>query len=595
MSWFNKLRKSGRGAGEPGMEPQPLLSAQARRSAVNPLPVLVQPKVLLVAVLNVAICFFAGRRSISATQPYDFDDVVNANTNCGNHHFIGGCNKCGGCESWEYAAGGCSYFKDRFCTLCEPIKNCPQHNIRCTDKNDHHCLECDAGYWGKDCKPCKACKTGLWETQECTQTSDAVCERCSECGKDQFTSTACTYFSDTKCTDCHHCVPSIDGWTIETCQTAKESGLEFPSSVYTVRPDTVCEPCTQPVHDGPHFPWHEKDGDTSHVQTDQMVTMICTEFADTKLVDCHQCPCDDRQTCQFMDEYCEPGDVLTNPGRDTKCKDCKKIRGGGKTDADFTAGVEWELFRCGGTSDAVFKPCQICMDGEYEASACSQTADTLCPKCNTDVAYGQLDQCKDTHFVCTNAQDTKCDECHEGWWGETCCYHRYYGSCGTMTTKERIPRRLGYEGITTEEFLDYCIMLCDEFPSCMAFEIEDGGTTLHESGNNSFQGKTAGCFFKGAFSQDALDGIADATEGGALKKEAGNMLDSRTHTRKDGTTFKRQHVFRGVDPEWDCFSNVCRQNAAYAGAYDHEVKPREARIGSEHLEGTAYQAGTLTR
>ena len=115
------------------------------------------------------------------------------------------------------------------------------------------------------------------------------------------------------------------------------------------------------------------------------------------------------------------------------------------------------------------------------------------------------------------------------------------------------------------------------------------------------------------------------------------MLDSRTHTRKDGTTFKRQHVFRGVDPEWDCFSNVCRQvrpaavrisvapralprlpapslrppetprthphthcrrppqNAAYAGAYDHEVKPREARIGSEHLEGTAYQAGTLTR
>ena len=27
----------------------------------------------------------------------------------------------------------------------------------------------------------------------------------------------------------------------------------------------------------------------------------------------------------------------------------------------------------------------------------------------------------------------------------------------------------------TEEFLDYCIMLCDEFPSCMAFEIEDGG------------------------------------------------------------------------------------------------------------------------
>merc|ERR1719345_684693 len=132
----------------------------------------------------------------------------------------------------------------------------------------------------------------------------------------------------------------------------------------------------------------------------------------------------------------------------------------------------------------------------------------ICPICNLDVVYGMLDYCIEIDLRCTTFQDTKCLECEPAWWGES-CYHQYLGSCGTMSTRERIPRRLGYEGETNEEFLAFCLMLCDEFPDCMAYEVEDGGTTLFESGLNSFEGKMAAVYFKSAFSQDDSGGISD--------------------------------------------------------------------------------------
>merc|ERR1719440_2288478 len=147
------------------------------------------------------------------------------------------------------------------------------------------------------------------------------------------------------------------------------------------------------------------------------------------------------------------------------------------------------------------------------------------------------------------------------------------GSCGTMSTRERIPRRLGYEGETNEEFIMFALMLCDEFPDCMAFEVEDGGVTLYESGLNSFEDKMAAVYFKSAFTQDDEGGISDASAAGG-RKVSGNGLRGR------------DHVFRGEDPTYDCYSNVCRQNAAFPKAYQLDAEIGDILMATE-LEGTA--------
>merc|ERR1719269_364707 len=131
------------------------------------------------------------------------------------------------------------------------------------------------------------------------------------------------------------------------------------------------------------------------------------------------------------------------------------------------------------------------------------------------------------------------------------------------------------KGETNEEFIDFCLMLCDEFPDCMAFEVEDGGVTLFESGLNSFEGKMAACYFKSAFSQDDEGGISDASAAGG-RTVSGNGLRGR------------EHVFRGEDPTYDCYSNVCRQNAAFPNAYQLDAEIGDILMATE-LEGTQYQ------
>merc|ERR1711998_138588 len=101
------------------------------------------------------------------------------------------------------------------------------------------------------------------------------------------------------------------------------------------------------------------------------------------------------------------------------------------------------------------------------------------------------------------------------------------------------------------EFVEFCMMLCDEFPDCMAFET-----------------------------QDDEGGISDASKAGG-KVVSGNGLRGR------------EHVFRGEDPTYDCYSNVCRQNAAFANAYQLDAKFGDIVFATE-LEGTQYQAGSLT-
>jgi len=430
---------------------------------------------ILGAIVAVSVTFYAGRASYSGSNSFQHVEVFDLVDSCPESQFIGGCVSCTDCTDWQYPAGGCSYFKDTFCTLCEPIYNCPQEQIRCTSKDDQVCLSCDPGFWDVDCKPCSVCplQQGYFEAQACTQTSDTVCQKATQCEDKQFMSKQLEYFSDRECTDCTVC--EIGTFTSVECQMGD-------NDANLVGADTVCQKCTE-------------------CEIDQHVTRPCTIMQDTECTDCATCP-----ESQYITELCVQGGIFV-PGVDTECTDCTVRKES-----------EWELFSCGGTSDALFRECSTCLDGEYQLLECTETSDTLCPDCTP------IPHCPKDGVTCTSDEDSVCSSgCEEGFSGDTCCYQKTFGDCGTITTRERIAFRYGFEGETNEEFIKFCETMCEEFPDCFAFEVEDGGTTLEASGENNLVSKTAACFFKAAY------------------------------------------TVAPTDPSKDCYSNICRQEMRYTG------------------------------
>lgn len=545
---------------------------------------------IVVASVVLASAFYVGKLSLNGTREFAHADVVDAADACAPGTFIGGCKTCQTCSNFEYAAGGCSYFKDTFCTLCEPIANCPQKEIRCTTNSDETCLNCNVGYYGDDCKPCEVCDPGFYETGKCTQDSDTVCTECTAGGANEFLSAACSYEQDATWTVCKTC--PVGKFTEETCQTstrflgdlgyladarqAYAMATSFPgaddaalakaqaaleaveakahaASVYTVQQDTICTDC--------------KD-----CGEDMYVSATCTTSEDTTCAACGKCHgqdstgfCVDRTDCKYEIETCNPGSVLGGIGDTPQCADCTKRKN-----------TEWEVFKCGDASDGLFATCSQCQEGEYMQQECTETSDTVCPVCSVvveheldvmaivrNVAYPgtsvySLENCKghgsQSGLRCTDGEHTTCEECEENWFGATCAYHKYTGECGTLTTRERASNRGGFHGDTDEQFIQFCLELCDEFPDCMAFELEDGGTNLAASGPNSFMGNTATCYFKAAYTMELCD-----------RKELN--CDSILKTR-----------YRSKSPGKDCYSNVVRQNKGM-NTYFPELSPFDPCTG----------------
>jgi len=449
--------------------------------------------VLIATVAVLGVAFLAGRKSFGVTSPYDHAEVVDALTEkCEEGTFINGCSPCKECERYEYAAGGCSYFQDTFCVLCTEIPHCQQDNIICTSKFDHTCTQCDTGYWDVTCKPCTICPNNFYADTPCSQDQDTVCKPCSSCNEEEFVERTCQYASevagtedgDTICTPCTVC--SVGTFTYEKCQNMGsyvDGNKIEQDAVYTVTADTVCKDCT--VCDEGTF-----------------VEETCTIEVDTTCTTCTSC-----EDGLYIGELCEVGEPLVN-GKDSVCKDC----------STKPLGVtHWEVFHCGGTSDALFKECSICQKGEYQKEACSETSDSVCPDCDA------INHCADGKIVCTSPEDEVCEECEVDFYNADCCYQKTYQDCGTPSSRERIAARFGFDiradDASNEKFIETCMMLCDEMPDCMAFEVIDGDDgTLEASGSNDFVSKTATCFFKGSYT----------------KRPKGRV-------------------------DMDCYSNVCRQ------------------------------------
>jgi len=204
----------------------------------------------VVAILGVS--FYAGQKSFGSSLEYEHADVIDLVGKCEGRQFIGGCTKCDDCgkvlasngAKRKYKAGGCSYFKDTFCTLCNSIRHCQQENTFCTNKDDQYCDKCDPGFFGPQCQPCKECSDKEYVFKKCvTQKatdgpdSDTVCNLCTQCtieaqkGKRSFLSKTCRVGgngvtkvpgegvgNDSKCTPCRVCLSGFE-YTTRTCQS----------------------------------------------------------------------------------------------------------------------------------------------------------------------------------------------------------------------------------------------------------------------------------------------------------------------------------------------------------------------------------------
>ena len=465
----------------------------------------------LAAVVAAVVCmFFAGRVYEGETIGYTHEEVMDISAKCGGGEFIGGCVTCKTCAPYEFANGGCSFFKDRFCTFCEPIRHCKREKILCQTREDQICLECDCDdpvgnwtdidlddylkyemydreeykaisqeqatyscYWNEQCLPCKVCPLGEYQTKQCTQNEETQCRRCTDCTVDQWVEIPCMYKSDTVCQDCTHFYgskfftgplgPGDDRWTSQKCYRFESTGPLYPGS------DAIASDCAR--RDGHQFYKEE-----------------CMEFSNSVLEDCYLCA-DDR-TCEAMGgEYIREDCVYGTTGQvgiTTLCNKC--------TNADEMPGY-FEHKRCFSTGheDAEWSLCDTCRDGEYEHTACRLSTQTICPICypvngcapeDTVCSIGRAEDDNDSECMGTpqsNTEDNPLKEapwfkCQDGYSGAQCHYMQSHADCGVGAGyRERTAKTGKFRGRTNDQFVAWCMMLCDEFPDCTGFEINDFG------------------------------------------------------------------------------------------------------------------------
>jgi len=479
----------------------------------------------------VVVMFFAGRVYEGQASPYTHSEVMDISAKCGEGEFIGGCVGCKDCAPYEFENGGCSFFKDTFCSYCEPIKNCNRENIECETREDQICIKCNCAdqvgnwtdielghfldyemfdrpefaetsqdaatyscYYDEQCVPCTVCPLGYFQTSACEQgdggmlgitvegihwhpnpypsggSGDTECQKCLDCTEDQWVSKKCTYFENTECTDCTHFTGAImDEWTSTKCYRFESTGPLYEGA------DALPTTC----HKTAEAQWY---------------TEPCVEFADSESTDCYMCLSD--RTCdsmggEYIRDHCVEG-TTAEPGATTVCNKC--------SNADEFPGF-YESTKCDplDTHDAGWTECKICKEGEYEHTGCHLYTDTICPPCFP------INHCAPEHTICSEGRyeveetgrtgennrpgnNSECVgvaaraavapsfACDENYFGIKCDYLKTFGDCGVGAGyRERTAKTGKFKGATNDEFVAWCMMLCSEFPDCTAVEIDDGG------------------------------------------------------------------------------------------------------------------------
>lgn len=493
-------------------------------------------KVVLVAAVVVAACamFMAGRVNVRPVG-YSHEDVMNVGAICAEGEFIGQCVTCKSCSDYEYENGGCSFFKDTFCSYCEPIKNCQREMHRCTNRIDQTCETCQcfdpidswddvpkehaaaqneqralqglplletthSCYLGEQCDPCTVCNKGYFEVQACNPAAqtDTVCEKCTECMVDEFVDDICTYQTDTVCTMCSTCPFEQTTETQCTGHPDQQYGNEDknivakPNDIHVGGADTVCMAC-------------KRCDDTF-----QFVESICTPVDDTTCTDCTIC-----LDSAYIGSDCVASDGPTIYGQDQVCIDCNELAEDDDTvyltaECDPMEHDDWE-----------YGDCTECIYGEYEQKECEFSgvsgsykmmlgSDRNCEDCmaidGCDPEYlrcsclglsadPEVGECGSTCDRCEveGFEGTKADYwanynccCNDGALGFNCDWQRYEMGCDKKgnSYRERTSFRGGFYnsidraeyGITSDSSAHYvlwCKMQCEDFDDCTAFEVDD--------------------------------------------------------------------------------------------------------------------------
>jgi len=349
--------------------------------------------VLAVAAI-LGVSFYAGHKSFGSSVEYEHQDVLDfiksASLKCKTNEFTGKCKSCTPCSnpatastrvvkgktfSDKYKAGGCSYFKDTFCTLCTSIPNCRQENTFCTTKDDQYCDKCEDGFYGPQCTPCTVCSSTEYVSEACVSRPkakdfDTVCVKCSQCSSEykwakdgswkqlahgsgsrkvrSFLSKRCRVGGngitvnnnfgqigsgargmDSQCTDCRVCRDGFE-FTDGTCKSPKNLKLAADpiATIQKLGKDTKCTRCTGCMAE------EHPDRSKLYSKHGRGAALFATaECKDTKAgsglynekkghAKCQACA-----TCnagQFIERTCNPG----HPHKEWLCK--KIVMVGGK-------------------------------------------------------------------------------------------------------------------------------------------------------------------------------------------------------------------------------------------------------------------------
>jgi len=460
------------------------------------------PRVAAVASVIAAVCvmFFAGRVHQGQTSLYTHEEVMDVADMCGENEFIGQCRSCRTCAAYEFANGGCTYFKDTFCSFCEKIDNCQRENTECTTSVDQKCLKCDcptpvaswkdknpACYVGEQCRSCDVCKKGQFQSVACTPTVDTTCEACKTCGEGFYVAEKCSYMSDTVCKPCTEC-NFLEGDTrSETC-----TGIESDNrnDIFSVGQNTQCVKCAKTTGD------------------DQRITEGCTATVNSVAEACTVCNDDFWVSRQCADST----EIFLAVTDDRTCEACDELPLGTYTTPQFLTTL------CESDKESNYKgqDCTVCDDNEFIVEACDLGGkgvlgvDTNCKMCNV------IPGCKSDDVRCASGSDggqemSECSGCAENDW-KTCCsdgdgkfnlglqcdWNHYTDGCLTDSTsyKEREAKRNGFlmslpskckedseceieEEVFTDapetinaKFVLWCKGQCDSFDDCVAFEVD---------------------------------------------------------------------------------------------------------------------------
>lgn len=324
----------------------------------------------VVAACAVAM-FFAGRFNSNPAE-FSHNEVLDLASFCVEGQYIGGCQKCKECAAYEHANGGCSYFKDTFCSYCTPLDHCPRELTYCTTPTDSKCAACTCDdpiqKWNDKELDGWLARTGrrddpklVQKTYACYIPGEGGCPACKKCPRGYFQTKACdpATGADTECQKCSE--PTEGEYVKKTCKYLKNTLIK------KVRPCKLPEYAVQGAVRG-----------SSRVAGNDFVCEECSTCRDG----------------EFVSDYCNAGGSTSalvpgdSDGSDTQCSACSECKG--PKSGEFVWPDEWK--------EHVDGVAGLCKKGErYEGDGCDDSSkvdgecvgrDTICVDCPTCFDFG---------------------------------------------------------------------------------------------------------------------------------------------------------------------------------------------------------------